>query len=124
MGTGITAVPLVGALSAVLMAGGAVAGQANSPDPQARPHRSTTSVLSHALSGVVKSVDATTLVVTRAGKSPSEMIFVLSPSTHRDGTIDVGATVQVRFRTERDTHVATAVLVTAPKPHAATGKTR
>jgi len=123
MGTGITAVPLVGALSAVLMAGGAVASQANAPDPQAR-HRSTTAVLSHALSGVVKSVDATTLVVTRAGKSPSEMIFVLSPSTHRDGTIVVGATVQVRFRTERDTHVATAVLVTAPKPHAATGKTR
>ena len=105
------------------MAGEVAACQASS-DPQARPRRPATAVLGHALSGVVKSVDATTLVVTRAGKSPSEMTFVLSPSTHRDGAIGVGATVQVRFRTERDTHVATAVLVTAPSPHAATGKTR
>jgi hypothetical protein len=111
------------ALSAVLLAGGAAASQANPPNAPAQSHPATTAVSNHALSGVVKSVDATTLVVTRAGKSPGEMTFVLSPSTHRDGAIGVGATVQVRFRTEQDTHVATAILATASKRHAAPGTT-
>jgi hypothetical protein len=123
MGHGITTALRVGALSAVLLAGGAAASQASSPDTPAQSHPATTAVSNHALSGVVKSVDATTLVVTRAGKSPGEMTFVLSPSTHRDGVIGIGATVQVRFRTERDTYVATAVLAIASKRHAAPGKT-
>jgi hypothetical protein len=123
MGTGFTRVLRVGALSAVLLVVGAAASQANPPNTPAQSHLATTAASNHALSGVVKSVDATTLVVTRAGKSPTEMTFVLSPSTHRDGDIGVGASVQVRFRTERDTHVATAVLATAPQRHAAPGKT-
>ena len=123
MGSGITAVLRVWALSAVLLAGGSAASQASPPNTSAQPHTAPTAVSNHALSGVVKSVDATTLVVTRVGKSPGEITFVLSPSTHRDGAIGVGATVQVRFRTERDTHIATAVLATASKRHAATGKT-
>ena len=101
---------LVGTLSAAPPAGGA-ADQASSSSS-----RTTTAVPTHALSGVVKSVEATTLVITRAGKSPSEMTFVLSPSTHRDGPIGVGATIQVRFRTEGRTRVATAILATPPKP--------
>jgi hypothetical protein len=123
MSNGITTALRVGACSAVLMAGGAAASQASSSDTPAQSHPAPTAVSNHALSGVVKSVDATTLVVTRAGKSPGEMTFVLSPSTHRDGVIGIGATVQVRFHTEGDTHVATAVLAIASKRHAATGNT-
>ena len=122
MGTGITTRLRVGALSGVLLLGGAV-GRANSPDASAQSHPAPGTVSNHALSGVVKSVDATTLVVTRAGKRPAEITFLLSPSTHRDGAIGVGATVQVRFRTERDTMVATAVLATAPKRRGAPGRT-
>jgi hypothetical protein len=118
MGNGIITALRVGALSAILLAVGA-AGRANSPDAAAQFHPATTAVSNRALSGVVKSVDATTLVVTRAGKSPGEITFLLSPATHRDGAIGIGATVQVRFRTERDTHVATAVLAIASKRHAA-----
>jgi hypothetical protein len=69
---------------------------------------------------VVKFVDARRLVVTRAGKNPAEMTFVLLPTTHREGTIGVGATVQVRFRADGRTQVATAVLATQPKQHAGT----
>lgn len=113
---------LFAALSAVCLSSGASNGQEKSASTPAQSARSTTAVPNHALHGVVKSVDATTLVITRAGKSPSEMTFVLSPSTYRDGVIGVGATVQVRFRTEGDIHLATAVLATAPKRHAAPGK--
>jgi len=123
MSTGNTTALRVGALSVVLLAGGAAASQANGPDTPAQSHSAPTAVSTHALSGVVKHVDATTLIVTRAGKSPGEITFVLSPSTHLDGAIGVGATVQVRFRTERDTTVATAVLATAPKRRAAPGRT-
>jgi hypothetical protein len=123
MGTGITTVLRVGALSAVLLAGGATTSEANGPDAPAQSHPAPAAVSTHALSGVVKHVDATTLIVTRAGKSPGEITFVLSPSTHLDGAIGVGATVQVRFRTERDTMVATAVLATAPKRRAVPGRT-
>ena len=116
---GFTTVLVFGALWAVPLASGAANGPANPASTPAQSHPSTTPVPNHALHGVVKSVDATTLVVTRAGKSPGEMTFVLSPATHRDGAISVGATVQVRFRMEGDTRVATAVLATAPKRRAA-----
>ena len=122
MGFGITTVLRVGALSSVLL-GGAAASQANGTDAPAQSHPAPAAVSTHALSGVVKHVDATTLIVTRAGKNPGEITFVLSPSTHLDGAIGVGATVQVRFRTERDTMVATAVLATAPKRRGAPGRT-
>jgi len=103
MGTGIAAAMLVGALSSACLTG------CRAPDQSA-------AVLSgHALSGVVKSVDATRLVIRRAGKNPGEMTFVLSPTTLREGPIAVGTTVQVRFRTEGRTRVATAILSIPPK---------
>jgi hypothetical protein len=94
--------------------GGAAADQSNAPtEPAERPP--ATPVPTHALSGVVKFVDSTRLVITRAGKNPGEMTFVLSPTTHREGPISVGATIQVRFRTEGHTRVATAILASPPK---------
>jgi hypothetical protein len=62
------------------------------------------------------------LIIARAGKNPGEMTFVLSQSTQLEGPIGVGATVQVRFRTEGHTQVATAILATPSKRHAAGGK--
>ncbi len=78
--------------------------------------RRGTAVSNHTLNGVVTSVDGTRLVVTRASRNPGgEMTFVLTSATHRDGPIGVGATVQVRFRTDGRTQVATAVMATSPK---------
>jgi len=68
----------------------------------------------HATKGVVKSVDATTLVITKtAGKGP-ETTFVLNASTQKQGDIAVGSPVDVRYHAEGKTRVATAVSVARP----------
>jgi hypothetical protein len=104
---GIAAAILVMVLSAMFLA-------------DCRTDQSTTGVSNRALSGVVTFVDAKRLVITRAGRSPAEMTFVLIPTTHREGTIGVGTAVQVRFRSDGRTQVATAILATEPKQHAGT----
>ena len=77
--------------------------------PAAVPDRS--------VSGVVKTVDRTTLVITRAGKTPVEMTFGVNASTVREGRIAVGTRVQVRFR---DGHpaIATGIFATPTARHA------
>ena len=69
------------------------------------------------VSGVVKAVDRTTLVITRAGKTPIEMTFGVNASTVREGLIAVGTRVQVRFR---DGHpaFATGIFATPAGGHA------
>lgn len=73
----------------------------------------------HSASGVVKFVDRTKLVITRAGKTPVEMTFSVNPSTQKEGAIAAGAKVQVRFRGDVHAHtaVATAILVSPVAPH-------
>ena len=65
----------------------------------------------HATRGVIKTVDDKTLVVSQKAKSGHEMTFVLEPSTEKVGTMSVGSTVDVRYRTEAKRHIATAVTV-------------
>jgi hypothetical protein len=60
----------------------------------------------HATKGVVKSIDATKLVIRRSGR---EMSFALNPSTQREGNVKVGSPVEVRYRTEANHRVATVV---------------
>jgi hypothetical protein len=57
----------------------------------------------------VKSVDDTTLVITRATGNHADMTFTLNESTHREGTIASDTAVSVRYRDEGKMHVATAV---------------
>ena len=63
----------------------------------------------HAIRGVVTSVSASFLVITPSGKGAGAMRFVVSPSTHREGSMTIGATVSVRYRVENQTLLATAV---------------
>ena len=63
----------------------------------------------HAIRGVVTSVSPSVLVITPSGKGAGTMRFVVSPSTHREGTMAVGATVSVRYRVEDRRLLATAV---------------
>jgi hypothetical protein len=106
---------LLGILAVVPLSGAPEGQPASSSGQAAESSQSKTAVPNHALSGVVKSLDATTLVITR-GKNLDELTFVLNRTTEREGPIDVGAKVQVRFRTEGRTLIATAILATAPKP--------
>ena len=64
---------------------------------------------SHSTSGVVKSITDTTMVVTRPDTRGGEIAFALNASTHRDGAIDVGAPVSIRYRDDAGAHVATAI---------------
>jgi hypothetical protein len=75
----------------------------------------------HAVRGVVKSIDASSLVITRSGHKAQLLSFVLNPSTAREGTVDVGSTVAVRYRNDGKALLATAVAVqpTPPAHHMA-----
>lgn len=117
-----TTAMLVGALTAVPVIGFAATPartQSAAKQPQSAAKRSSNAAVpSHATTGVVKSVDATTLVITRSGKKASEMTFVLSPSTHREGTVEIGSPVSVRYRAEGQTNVAMAITAQHPKQQA------
>jgi hypothetical protein len=107
---------LLGILAVVPLSGAPEGQSASSTAEAAESSQSKSPVPNHALSGVVKSIDTTTLVITRAGRNLDELTFVVNRTTQREGPIDVGAKVQVRFRIEGRTLIATAILATAPKP--------
>jgi hypothetical protein len=81
-------------------------------------HVSTHAVPTHATKGVVKSVDANTLVISHKGKTGGDMTFALNPATHLQGSVAVGASVDVRYREDGKTYVATAVTAQPSKPQA------
>ena len=63
----------------------------------------------HATKGVVKSVDDSTLVITRHGKKPEDMTFMMNATTHKEGAVAVGSAVSVRYQENGTSHIATAV---------------
>jgi hypothetical protein len=69
----------------------------------------------HATKGVVKFVDGNKLVIARSPRYGMEMSFILNPTTERVGNLKVGSTVDVRYRTEAEKKIATAVSVEHPK---------
>ena len=64
----------------------------------------------HATRGVVKAISGTTLIVSRP-RNRGDIAFKLSPAVHLEGTLEVGATISVRYRDEGNDHVATAISV-------------
>jgi hypothetical protein len=69
----------------------------------------------HATKGVVTFVDADRLVITRSPQYGRPTTFLLNPSTERVGSVTVGSTVDIRYRTESKQQVATAVTVVHAK---------
>jgi hypothetical protein len=118
MRTQITMALLLGALSAV-PATGFAATQTKAPAPAVSKNAPTRAVATHATRGVVKSVDASTLVITRSDGDHAAMTFALNASTHREGTIAVGKPVSVRYREDGKTQIATAVRVQPARQQAA-----
>lgn len=90
--------------------------------------KSTTKVstpASHATTGVVKSIDDTSLVITKHGKKQSNaMTFVIDPSTQKEGTIQVGSPVSVRYHADGKKLIASAIAIQQPKStsHSSTSK--
>jgi hypothetical protein len=72
-------------------------------------------IATHATKGVIKTVSSTTLVVTtRTSGKRTDTTFVLTPSTHKEGALAAGSTVEIRYRTDGRQKIATAVTVEAP----------
>lgn len=107
-----------------LIAALAVAGAALAATPQATTKKGATAATpakpaaaaSHSVKGTVKSIDASTLVITKSGKAGGDMTFTLNADTKRDGSPAVGSPVSVRYRSEGSNNVATAVTAQAAKP--------
>ena len=105
-------------LTALMLAGTlAVSGLAiaQTAKPAASPAAKPASTATHSVQGVVKSVDASSLVITKSGKKGEEMSFKLDSSTQRDGSITTGSPVSIRYRMDGSSMVATAVNGEAPK---------
>ena len=68
----------------------------------------------HATRGIVRTIDANTMGIARAGNR-GIMTFSLTSSTHREGVIVVGSSVSVRYREDGKNHVATAIALQRPK---------
>jgi hypothetical protein len=79
---------------------------------------------SHATTGVVKSIDDTTLVITKHGKKETNaMTFVIDPSTHKEGSIEVGSSVSVRYHADGKKLIASAIAIQQPKQSASHSST-
>ena len=99
-------------LTAVLaVTSGAYAAMAQTPTQKSAAPVSAkpSAAASHSVKGVVKSIDASSLVITKSGKAGGEMTFTLNADTKRDGAPAVGSPVSVRYRADGGSMVATAV---------------
>jgi len=101
-----------------------LAAQAQAAGAPAKSAAKTTAVTKtkaptvHSATGVVKSIDASSLVLSEtAGKKKGarEVRFVLEPSTQKDGNIAAGSTVRVKYHNDAKKHVATDVRVAGGK---------
>ncbi len=77
----------------------------------AAPAKTKAAHQTHATTGMVTSIDATSLVISRPDKKKSQLSFMVNSATRRDGSIVVGAPVAVRYQDEGKSHVATAIAV-------------
>ena len=100
---------------------GAFAAQAKDPQTVPPAKHAAKSAATHSTAGVVKSMDDSTLVITRSGKNAGEMTLSLNTSTQRKGTIAVGTPVSVRYHDDGAMHVATAITA-QPAKHTAAKK--
>ncbi len=79
---------------------------------KASPDTKATSGTVYSARGVVKSIDASSLVLTeKAGKKKKshDVRFVLDPSTQKDANIAAGSAVRVKYHNDAKKHVATEI---------------
>jgi hypothetical protein len=100
-------------LAGILAVSGLATAQTSKPASSSASKSASTAT--HSVEGVVKSVDASSLVITKSGKKGGEMSFKLDPATQRDGSITTGSPVSIRYRMDGSSMVATAVNAEAPK---------
>jgi hypothetical protein len=103
--------------------GWVVSYRASAGQTQTAASPSKAKTTTHATTGVVKSMNDTGLTITRSGKHAGDMTFDMNSSTQRDGNIQVGTPVSVRYKEEGSHHLAMAVAVQHPKHQTAAATT-
>ena len=78
----------------------------------------------HEATGVVKSVNATSLVIARGGSNGKPMAFDISPSATREGVPEIGSSVSIRYHEDGKKNVATDIAVKPVKTSSANGKSK
>jgi hypothetical protein len=96
---------MTGALTLIPLSSFAV--QATAPAAKAKASATAKAPTTHATTGVVKSVDATSLVITKGNSKTSTMTFDISPATTKDGSVEVGSSVSKVRRLEDEVQVGT-----------------
>jgi hypothetical protein len=107
----ILAVLLLGAVTA--SSAWAATPQTASTSKSSTKAAKSTSTASHSVSGVIKSIDATSMTLSR--KKGGDLTLALNSSTDRQGQLAVGSQVSVHYREDGGSHVATAVVAQAAK---------
>ena len=110
---------LVVALSVAGSAFAAPKAASQSSTPQAASSAKKTTPASHTVKGTVKSLDSSTLVLSR--KKAPDMIFVVDSSTAKQGAPAVGSEVSVKYHSEGKAMMATAI-TTQPVKQVASAK--
>src|SRR5262245_28616505 len=121
----VRTVVLLGALAFAGSAFAAPQAASKSSTPQTAAKKAPTPA-SHSVKGTVKSLDSSTLVLSR--KKGGDMTFAVDSSTAQQGSPAVGSEVSVKYHTEGKTMMATAITaqpakqVASAKPAAAKKK--
>jgi hypothetical protein len=105
----------------VLLTASAVsfAAQTPAPAPAAKStaaKKAPAAPATHATSGVVKTINDTSLVISKSATKGPETSFVVNSSTQKEGNVAVGSMVDVRYTSDGKTKTATAVTVHEAKP--------
>jgi hypothetical protein len=121
-----TAAIVLGTLLTVPAMGfAAPARQSSTPAKTKTTATAPAAVATHATKGTITSMDATSLVVTHSASGKAKpMTFVLNADTQRKGSLAVGSKVEVRYRAEGKSNVATAVSEQTEAPAAAVKTTK
>lgn len=69
----------------------------------------------HATNGIIKSADATSIVIMKTAKDTKTTTFTLNAATVTKGALTPGARVEIRYRAEGTQSIATAVTATVSK---------
>ena len=89
------------------------------PAAQKTEKAAKASTATHSTSGVVKTTDDSSLVITKGGKDET---FVVNSATQKQGALAVGAHVSVHYTVEGSTKTATAIAVSNKAAKSSKGK--
>jgi hypothetical protein len=76
----------------------------------------------HSTSGILKSSDATSIVIAKTAKDTKTTTYAIDATTVTKGTLTPGARVQIRYHQDGARNVATAITVAPAKSLPKSGK--